>query len=278
MKQPLVLRPPYGGGLQVAESGLPSGPPAGRGISLDDSIPGAHLHDKPEGDIRKPNNSDESMYRIDDANDLTKDQSKADQIDHSRASPSYNGLGPSYDTGKTTYPYRDGIPNTHNASAEFVVALWKLRSACSIYLPSESSLKVAARLSEMLDGLNPKMKDRATKCSATLKRVDIPNLRWIFSVDCGNGPKAVYVKASRKGNTTKLAKMDLMVSCSCPAWQWLGPEHHAIQNGYLERGPRGTASVPFIRDPQNHNLVCKHVAAALNSAKGWDIPVKKKKE
>jgi hypothetical protein len=244
---------------------------------LDDSIPGTKTFNKPVDDVRQPNNSDESMYRVDDANDLTKDQSKADQIDHSHASPSYNGLGPSDGTGKTTYPYRDGIPNTHNASAEFVAALWQLRTARSISIPAEQSVKVAAKLSEMLDGLNPKMKERSVSCTATLKRADIGNLRWTFSVDCGNGPKAVNVKATRKGNTTKLTKMDLVVSCSCPAWQWLGPEHHAVQNGYIERGPRGTASVPMIRDPQNHNLVCKHVAAALNSAKGWDIPVKKKK-
>lgn len=246
-------------------------------MSLDDSIPGTSLHDKPEDDIRKPNNDDESIYRVDDANDLTKDQSRSDTIDHSHASPAYNGLGPS-DNSKTKYPYRDNVPNTHNASVEFVLGLWKLRTAHELYLPAETGVKVAAKLSEMLDGLNPKMKERAGRCSATLKRADIGNLRWVFAVDCGNGAKVVHLKAARKGTTTKLSKMDLMVSCSCPAWQWLGPEHHAVQNSYLERGPRGTASVPFVRDPQRHNLVCKHVAAALSQSQGWDVPVKTKKK
>lgn len=216
------------------------------------------------------------MYRVDDANDLTKDQSRSDSIDHSHASPSYNGLGPS-DTSKTKYPYRDGIPNSHNASVAFVVESWKARTAHELLVLGGLGVKVAAKLSEMLDGLNPKMVERATRCTASLKRADIGNLRWVFSVDCGNGPKVVHMKAARSGNTTKLAKMDLMVSCSCPAWQWLGPEHHAVQKDYLERGPRGTASVPFVRDPQRHNLVCKHVAAVLGQSKAWDIPVKKKR-
>lgn len=282
MKQPLVLRPPYGeGGGPIGESKLPSGPPAGRGAPLDDDIPGAKTFSKPEDDIRKQRQDDESIYRVDDADDLTKDQSKSDEIDHSHASPAYNGLSDGqprdYSPSKTRYPYRDDNPGTsHNASAEFVAAMWKLRTAHELYLPAESGVKVAARLSEMLEGLNPKMKDRAASCTATLKRADIGGLRWTFSVNCGNGAKAVHLKASRKGNTTKLTKMELLVSCSCPAWQWLGPEHHAVQGGYLERGPRGTASVPFVRDPHRHNLVCKHVAAALGVAKGWDIPAKKK--
>lgn len=277
MRQPLVLRPPYGGGT-LSESKLPSGPPAGKGVPLSPDLPGSSTHDKPEEDIRQPRHDDESIYRVDDADDLTKDQSRSDSIDHQHAAPSYNGLGDRSDNdySKTRYPYRDDKSNSHNASAEFVAALWQLRTAHELYLPAESGVRIAAKLSEMLEGLNPKMVERAGRCSATLKRADIANLRWVFSVDCGNGPKAVHLKASRKGNVAKLAKMDLMVSCSCPAWQWLGPEHHAVQKGYLERGPRGTASVPFVRDPQRHNLVCKHVAAALGVAKGWDIPAKKK--
>lgn len=242
-------------------------------------IPGTKTWVKPLDDIRTPSKDDESIYRVDNADDLAKEQSTPDSIDHSKASPgSYGkGTGDEVDSPKTKYPYRDGVPNAHNASAEFVAGLWLLKTAHTLYVPAESKVKVAARISEILEGLNPKTTQKATSCKASLKRVDVNNLRWILSVECGNGAKVVHIKATRKGNVTKLSKMDLMVSCSCPAWQWLGPEHHASTGEYLDKDPRGTASVPFIRDPQNQNLVCKHVAAALSLASGWDVPQKPKK-
>lgn len=276
----------------MGESKLPSGPPADKGLSLDKDIPGSATHSKPEGDVRDFDKSeDSSMYKVDGPDDLLKNQTKPDSIDHQDAKPQYNGLGTSGKPGdypheneyggysKTKYPYRDGIPNAHNASdrelAEEIAGIWRLRSAHSLLLPAEVPIKIAAKLSEMLSGLNPKFVERAAKCAAKLKRVDGKNLRWIISVNCGNGAKVVHIKATRPSkNVVKLSKMDLLVACSCPAWQWLGPEHHAVQKGYLERGPRGTASVPFVKDPQNHNLVCKHVAAALAVARAWEVPKK----
>lgn len=260
----------------LAESKLPSGSPGGKGVPLREDAPGSKTYAKPVDDIRKPVPKDESIYRVDQADDLTKDQSRSDQIDHSQATPSSYGLGESYETGKTKYPYRDGIPNAHNAS--MVAEMWLARQAHTLTLPADTNVKVAARLSEILEGLNPKVQERASACKASLKRADVGNLRWVLSVDCGNGPKVVNLKATRKGNVAKLTKMDLMVACSCPAWKWLGPEHHAAQGTYLDRDPKGSASVPFVRDPQSHNLVCKHVACALSLAKGWDIPVKPKKK
>jgi len=270
---PLVLRPPYGSnGGPISESKLPSGPPAGRGVSLDSDISGTSTYTKPVDDIREFDKSEEgSIYRQESPDTLAKPQAPSSDQRQIILQP-LPGPRPKEDSSLTKYPYRDGIPNAHNASVVFVLESWKLRMAHELYIPAEDAVKVAAKLSEMLDGLNPKLKERAASCTATLKRADIGNLRWIFSVDCGNGPKSVHLKASRKGNTTRVTKMDLLVSCSCPAWQWLGPEHHAMQGGYLERGPKGTASVPFIRDPQNHNLVCKHVAAALGIAERWEVP------
>jgi hypothetical protein len=111
-----------------------------------------------------------------------------------------------------------------------------------------------------------------------LKRADIANLRWIFSVDCGNGPKVVKLSAIRKGNITKFSKLELELSCSCPAWRWLGPEFHAKGEDFLLGKPIGTASTPDIRDPERDNRVCKHVAAALSVARGWEIPKQKKRK
>lgn len=274
MSPPLVLRPPYG--ASVSESKLPQGDPAQKGVSLDPEIPGAATYAKPSGESpREQKKDDESIHRVDDADDLLKDQGRADEIDHSDASPSYNGLGPS-DTSKTKYPYRDKVPNQHNAAmAETVVQLWILRTAHEALVSLESPIRIAAKLSEVEQGLNPKVIDRSKSCTVSLKRADPANLRWLFSVNCGNGAKVVKLKATRKGRIVALSKMDVHFSCSCPAWQWLGSEYHAKKDQYIDGKPRGTAATPNIKDPERINRVCKHVAAVLGQVRKWEVPIKK---
>lgn len=263
--------------MPTAVADLPGGGPSDRGLPLDSGIPGSSTYTKPLDDTRTPNNEDESIYRVDDADDLTKDRSRVDvNEDNANSGASFNeGIGDSGATNKTTYPYRDGVPNAHNAS--FVAELWKLEGARTKIVNASSGIKVmdlrsAATSDQILAGLDPTFKQRAKKCSSTLKRADIGNLRWIFSVDCGNGPKAVKVKAIRKGSTVQFGKLDLEMSCSCPAWQWLGPEFHAKSESY-QLGPlAGTASTPDIKDPERDNRVCKHVAAVLTATRGWEVP------
>lgn len=278
MTQPLVSRPPYGEGsrtpLAVAE--LPSGGPAGKGMPLDSGIPGQSTFKKPEEDIRQPSTDDESIYRVDDADDLTKDRSRIDvNQDSADSSTSYNGLGKPEPATKTKYPYRDEVPNAHNAS--FLAELWKLEGARTKVLTASTQievyeLKTAANVQQILNGLDQKFQERSRKCSASLKRADLNNLRWIFSVNCGNGPKAVKIKALPRAQTRVFSKLDLELSCSCPAWQWLGPEFHAKQESFQIGKPVGTASAPNIRDPERDNRVCKHVAAALAMTRQWEIP------
>lgn len=246
-------------------------------MSLDPGIPGSATFSKPSDEpAREQSKGDESIYRVDNADDLLKDQSKADEIDHSHARPTYSRPGQS-DNSKTKYPYRDGLPNRHNAAIVAAVAeLWLLRTAHEAQVFTEQPLKIATLLSEIERGLNPKVKERARSCSVNLKRADAPNLRWIFSIDCGNGPKLVRMKAARKGRVTQLAKMDVLISCSCQAWRWLGSEFHAKGERYLDGKPRGTATPPDIKDPLRHNRVCKHVAAVLGVIRKWDIPIVKK--
>ncbi len=280
MTRPLVSRPPYGEGkprTPIAVAELPGGGPADKGISLDPGIPGESTFSKPVDDIRKPQNEDESMYRVEGPDDMTKDQTVPDSIDHSNAHPSFNSGKPSEEGSKTKYPYRDQAPNAHNAA--FLAEQWKLEgapvrlvAASTPYVVVDLAPKQAANLSQILTGLDPLFQDRARKCSANLKRADTKNLRWIFAVDCGNGPKAVKVKAIPKGRNLTFAKLDLELSCSCKAWQWLGPEYHAKTEAYQLSKPVGTASTPNIRDPERDNRVCKHVAAALSLTKSWALP------
>lgn len=139
LRQPLVTRPAYGEGNPAlpkgdqhnAQSGLPEGGPSNRGIPLDSGIPGYRTFVKTEdattGDPDK--HTDESKYRIDNADDLLKNQDKLevreDNADKHDGIGAW-GQGESDPNGpKTRYPYRDQHRNTMMASR--VLCRW-LRS------------------------------------------------------------------------------------------------------------------------------------------------------
>jgi hypothetical protein len=282
--QPLIIRPAYGEGRDtVAQSGLPEGGPAGKGLPLNSGIPGNKLHEKPSdaGTREFDEGKNKSIYRIDNADDLLSEgdgpipvrEDNADKHD----GVGYTGHGdPDPNSPKTKYPYRDGHPHTMNASAHMVAERWLAEQSPVRRVRAGVRVKVALTRDSILSGLNPKVLDKAKKCQASLKRADIGNLRWILAVDCGNGPKVVKMRGSRgQGAITKLSKMDLDMSCSCNAWRWLGSEHHAQREEYLNGEPRGTASVPVIKDPQGINRVCKHVATVLDFVKAWDVGKKR---
>jgi len=148
----------------------------------------------------------------------------------------------------------------------FVLGLYLLQSA------HERRCRVAATIAEVERDLSPQVRKRSKKCKVTLKRADIKNLRWLFSVNSGNGPYVVKLKATRpKKGIVDFTKLDVALSCSCPAWQWLGPEFHAKGEGYQDGVPRGTASIPDIKDPTRVNKVCKHVAAVIALVRKWRL-------
>lgn len=281
MKQPLTTRPAYGDQTPLATAQLPSGDPGGRGLSLDEDIPGTKTFVKPLDDHNTDDPApEESLYRIDGPKDLAKHQDNGtDHIDQSDASPAYMGLGDKDpdDYSKTKYPYRDGKPNSHNATTgdpKVVAALYVLAHKLPIVIPSQDWAKHASTGEQILSGLNPKILARAGKAKVEVKRVDAKNLRWIFNVT-GNHTYTVKLRAERpKKNTVKLTKMDLELSCTCPAWQWQGPEFHSTENQYQLGKLQGTATVPDIRDPERINKVCKHVAAVLAYTRGWEVPIK----
>jgi len=260
--------------LAVAE--LPSGGPLDRGIPLDPGIPGQSTFAKPVQDIRDPDSKDESAFRVDGPDDMAKDRDRVDVNQDSKdQGTSYMGLGKPDPSTTTPYPYRDGVPNAHNAT--YLAELWKLEGAPVRLMQARAQYsvlgpKTAATTEQILSGLDRRFKQRSLSCKASLKRVDIKNLRWIFSVDCGNGPKAVKIRAIPKGRALAFSKLDLELSCSCKAWQWMGPEYHAKGEKYQVGKPVGTASTPNIRDPERDNRVCKHVAAALSQTRTWSIP------
>ena len=278
--QPLVTRPAYGRpATPLAQSGLPGTGPSDRGLTLDKDIPGTSTYNKPEGDTREFDKAEPgSIYRKDGPDGLAKPQDDpgSDERHHEEFKPTFTGPGgrPKDEPPAPRGPYRDDHHHPHTASAQawFVLGLYQSRYAHTARVAPADVVRTSARMEDLLTGLNPQVKEKGAACSVTVRRVDAGNLRWIFAVDCGNGAKVVRLKAHRDKTIVKLSRMDLDVSCSCPAWKWLGPEFHAKGDAYLDGKPRGTASTPDVKDPQRHNRVCKHVAAVLGHIRGWDVP------
>jgi hypothetical protein len=248
---------------------------------LGDDVSGYKTFTKPLDDNSTSDPAPEgSLYRNDGPQDLAKHQDNGDDtIDHSLASPGYFGLGDRDpdDSGKTKYPYRDDKPNTHNAAekgdSKVVAALYVLAHTQPLIIPYREG-KTADTADQILTGLNPEFLSRSKKVKVSLKRVDAKNLRWLFEVQ-GNHTYAVKLKAIRPSKaTTRFSKMNLELSCTCPAWQWQGPEFHGKQDQFQLGKLRGTASSPDIRDPDRINKVCKHVAAVLSFTQGWEVPLK----
>ncbi len=248
-------------------SELPTGGPLQRGVGVDPGLPGTMTYTKPVDDVGTEGVDDEAIYEVEDANDLTKYHPQVEERDRINIKrPSFYEGYPSEGTGKTDYPYRYDFPNRHSFEA--------LDEKKSI---RHSRVLTSAVLDTIYDRLNPLFKERARRCTVTLRRVDLNNLRWIFGVDAGNGVKIVKMRILRDFRKSKVRLMDLELSCSCPGWIWLGPEYHAVQESYLLGNPIGTATPPNIRDPQRHNRVCKHVAAVLKYIEEWSLPKRKRK-
>lgn len=267
----------------VSESKLPEGSPGGKGVPLDPEIPGSSTYDKSEGDIRQFDKAEPgSIYRKDGPDDLAKpqDDPEGDRRDHGdfQVQIAPPGGRPKDDVSLPKAPYRDDRPNKHMAGIDpgFVLGCFLLRHAQETEILAAPMTRTAATIAQISEGLDPEIQAKAGTCTIVIKRVDVGNLRWIFAVNSGNGTHVVRLKASRKGNLTKFSRFDIKVACSCSAWQWQGPEHHAQVKGYLDGKPRGTAAVPATKDPDGNHTLCKHVAAVLARTSSWSIPVQKK--
>ncbi len=123
--------------------------------------------------------------------------------------------------------------------------------------------RVAARISDIEAKTDRDIHGRARGLRVKLRRVEARNALWVFDVQGSKGPYKVKVQAPRKGSLRDIHKLDVHVACSCPFWQWQGPEHHAKAGGYLFGKARGTASKPTVKDPTSKHGSCKHVLAVL---------------
>ena len=140
--------------------------------------------------------------------------------------------------------------------------------------------KEAALISDIEAGCAPSLKSQGQKLSVKLRRVDQKNALWLFDVQGSKEPYRIRLQALRQGNVKVLAKTHVRVSCSCPFWQFQGPEHWAKQGDYLYGKPRGLATRPDIKDPNGEHKACKHVLAVLNHvvSRKWDVPELRSKQ
>lgn len=130
----------------------------------------------------------------------------------------------------------------------------------------------AAKIAEIESRTNPDILGKGAGVEVHLARVDAPNRMWLFDVK-GSEPKPYRVRVKvipPAANVRRMDKVDVQLSCSCPFWQWQGPEHWAKQNDYLYGNPVGTAARPDAKDPKGDHWMCKHVAAVLNTVKKYD--------
>ena len=140
---------------------------------------------------------------------------------------------------------------------------------------TEFANRMAAKSSEILQGLDPKVVAKAMSIKPKLTRVDKKNRMWTFTVPSAKeGDYTVKVKG--EGNAVYAPKMDLKISCTCKDWVYGGPEHWAKTEGYLYGKPQGTAEAPEVRDSGGVKRVCKHVAAVLQKLEGYSMSTSKK--
>lgn len=134
-----------------------------------------------------------------------------------------------------------------------------------------SAVRVAAKMAEILQGIDPGIASRARGITPKMKRSDPGNTVYSFAVPGSKGETyTVKVKGvPPTGSVKTLSKMDLKLSCSCDFWQYQGPEHWARAGDYLFGKPRGTADRPDAKDPQGRNRLCKHAVAVLGTVKKW---------
>jgi hypothetical protein len=133
--------------------------------------------------------------------------------------------------------------------------------------PELGTAKWAARISDIEDRCSQDLHGRSRDIKPKLRRVDAKRGLWTFEVPGSKGTYTVKVQAFRQGSMRTIAKLDVYVACSCPFWQWQGPEHWAKQGDYLYGRPQGLASKPDVRDPKHEHGACKHVLAVFGHLK-----------
>jgi hypothetical protein len=117
-------------------------------------------------------------------------------------------------------------------------------------------LRQAKTYSNVLKGLDNDIIDRAGEVSLSLS--DSSDTSWTYESSSGH---TVIIEMDPRD--MGIEDPDVLVSCSCPFWQYQGPEYYAKKENYLNGDPRGLATKPDQTDPEGDNFLCKHAYKAL---------------
>lgn len=106
---------------------------------------------------------------------------------------------------------------------------------------------------------------RAKRSVARKYKSDVKNLAFSYKVQgyekWSKGPHTVFLKFDPKRNELDIRKWNVEVKCTCPYWKYWGPDFNANKNDYLLGMPTSDLSFPKENDPEENNLICKHVYA-----------------
>lgn len=171
---------------------------------------------------------------------------------------------------KKGVPAGHALPNLHHDEANAGTSRVTQHGVTDFVQGDRTYNKYAVLIPDLLAQVGPDVLAKANGLKFSISRVLPGKGFWSFSVPGSKGETySVRLKVLREGNAKDVERHHVQVSCSCPFFQWQGPEHWAKVNGYLYGKPTGTASKPDVKDPGGKHWACKHVVAVLNRARNY---------
>lgn len=120
------------------------------------------------------------------------------------------------------------------------------------------SIRVAARIMDIMGGIDTDITDKAKRLRPHLRRQDGDTLFFSVGGDTGN-----YNVTVQTDDPDNIRDSSIKITCDCKFWTFGGPEHWAKVEDYLYGRPRGPATAPRMRDPNGVNRACKHAVSVL---------------
>lgn len=171
---------------------------------------------------------------------------------------------------KKGVPAGHALPNLHHDEANAGTSRVTQHGVTDFVQGDRTYNKYAVLIPDLLAQVGPDVLAKANGLKFSISRVLPGKGFWSFRVPGSKGETySVRLKVLREGNAKDVERHHVQVSCSCPFFQWQGPEHWAKVNGYLYGKPTGTASKPDVKDPGGKHWACKHVVAVLNRARKY---------
>jgi len=250
----------------------------------------AHLFMSPETQTfthpnqkEEPHNEDESIWRIDNANDIGKDQGMSGKDETEITQKNYQDdpieHQPRLRVPLTSDEYERDLANQSNRRDARAAMLMADYDPVLMSYQARRAGKVAMRWDGIIAGLKSTIVQSSRDCKVRLIKANPAQGRWTFKVQSSGSSDShtVHLKAAKpKGSSAQyVPKLDLKMGCSCNFWKWQGPDHHAARHGYLDRKPRSNGAAPTVKDPGNQNRVCKHVYACSDLFLNYALQRKK---